>query len=245
MARRQPNQLTKLLCYILGRRPDEFGLVPSSGGFVPLKELLQAVKEEEGWSYVRQADLREVLMIQPGRFDVVDDQIRLHPNELSGSILNPKPAPPPEILYHGARQRAYPHIIEHGLLPKRYPHVPLASHEKLALRIGRRRDPHPVLIKIDAATAHEAGILFSRLGELLYLVTSVPPVYLEGPPLPRETTPPPPKKKPEEESYKPPGSFEIDLRSIPKRLKQERERRSESWKKEARRYRKMRRRGLD
>ena len=245
MGRRQPNRFAKLLSYILGRRPDEFGLVPNSDGFVPLKELLQAVKEEEGWSYVRQADIREVLMIQPGRFQIVDDQIRLDPSEVSGSIVNHGPAAPPEILYHGARQKVYPHIVEHGLVPYRYPYIPLACHEELALRIGRRRDPQPVLITVHAGSAYEAGISFSRLGELIFLVTSLPPPYLEGPPLPRETTPPPPKKRPEEESYRPPGSFEIDLRSIPKRLHQERERRSESWKKEARRYRRMRRRGLD
>ena len=238
MARRQPNQLAKLLFYILGRRPDEFGLVPSSDGFFPLKELLQAVKEEEGWSYVRQADIGEVLMIQPGRFELVDDQIRLGRKEVSPPLINPGPVVPPEILYHGARQRAYPHILERGLSPTRYPFVRLASNEELALRIGGRRDPEPVLIKVHAAKAHEAGIPFSRAGELLYLVTSLPPVYLEGPPLPREKPPPPPKKRPERETYIPAGSFEIDLRSIPKRLRQERERRSVAWKKEARRYRK-------
>jgi putative RNA 2'-phosphotransferase len=219
--------------------------VPNSDGFVPLKELLQAVKEEEGWSYVRQADIREVLMIQPGRFEVVDDQIRLPPQDVLGPLMDRGSVSPPEILYHGARQKAYPHILERGLSPTRYPYVCLAAHEQLALRIGRRRDPQPVLITVHAGRAYKAGISFSRVGELVYLVTSLPPAYLEGPPLPRETTPPPPKKRPEEKSYKPAGSFEIDLRSIPRRLREERERRSESWKKEARRYRKMRRRGLD
>lgn len=238
MTRRQPKQLGKLLHYVLGRRPDEFGLVLDPDGFVPLKELLQAIGEEEDWSYVRLADIREVLMMEPGRFQMLNERIRLNPQEVSSPFTNPEPASPPELLYHGARQKAYPHILKKGLLPTRYPHVHLTTQEELALRIGRRRDPKPVLIKVHAARAHEEGIIFSRAGELVYLVESLPPAYLEGPPLAREKPPPP--KAPEKEVYRPAGSFEIDLRSIPKRLRQEKEKRAESWKKEARRYRKMR-----
>jgi hypothetical protein len=94
------------------------------------------------------------------------------------------------------------------------------------------------MIKVLAAKAHEAGIHFSRVGQLLYLVDFLLPDYLEGPPLPREKLSP--RKAPEREVYQPPGSFEIDLRSIPKRLRHEKERRVESWKKEARRYRRIR-----
>lgn len=241
MTRRQPKQLAKLLHYILGHHPDEFGLVPHPDGSVPLKDLHQAIREEEGWSYVRLADIREVLLIEPDEFELIDDRIRLNPHKDSRPFMNREPFVPPDILYHGARQKAYPHILTRGLFPTRHPYVCLTSDEGLALRIGRRRDPKPVLIKVHAARAHEGGILFFRIGELLYLVESLPPAYLEGPPLPKEK--PPPKKPPERAVYRPPGSFEIDLGSIPKRLRQEREKRSESWKKEARRYRKLRKKG--
>jgi putative RNA 2'-phosphotransferase len=241
--RRQPKQLAKLLHYILGHRPDEFGLVLNPDGSIPLKELHQAIKEEEGWAYVRLADIREVLMIQPDRFERLDDRIRLNPEEVSGQFMKRESVVPPEILYHGARQKAYPHILKKGLFPTRHPYVWLTPDEALALRLGRRRDPNPVLITVYAARAYEEGTAFSRVGELIYLVESLLPAYLEGPPLPREK--PPPKKPPEKEVYRPPGSFEIDLRSIPKRLRQEKEKRSESWKKEARRYRKMREKGRD
>lgn len=241
MTRRQPKQFAKLLQYILGHRPDEFGLVPNQDGFVPLKELHQAIREEEDWSYVRLADIREVFMIQPNQFELLNDRIRLNPREVSGPFMDQEPGVPPEFLFHGARQKAYPHILKKGLLPTRYPYVCLTSQEELALRIGRRRDPNPVLIKVHAARAHEEGILFSRVRELVYLVESLPPTYLEGPPLPREKPPPP--KTPEKQLYQPPGSFEMDLRSIPERLRREKEKRSESWKKEARRYRKIRGKG--
>jgi putative RNA 2'-phosphotransferase len=241
VTRHRPKQLGKLLHYILGRRPDEFGLVPNPDGSVPLRELHQAVREEDGWSYVRMADIREVLVLEPDRFEVIEDRMRLNPREASGSFLTTDSVIPPEILYHGARQKTYPHILQKGLFPTRFPHVRLSTHEGLALRIGRRRDPQPVLIKVHGAIAHEQGIGFSRLGELIYLVESIPPDLLEGPPLPKES--PPPKRTPEKKPYQPIGSFEIDLQSIPKRLRKDREKRLESWKKEARRYRRKREKG--
>ncbi len=236
MRRRQPQQLAKLLRYILGHRPDEFGLLPTPDGFIPLKDLHQALKEEEDWSYVRLADIQEVLMIQAHRFEVVDNQIRLHPHEISRPPIDPAPAVPPQLLYFGARQKAYPHILRKGLYPTRYPYVCLASQAELALRMGRRRDPKPVVITVQAAKAHETGIRFSRVRELLYLVDFLPPTYLEGPSVPREK--PRPQRSPETRLYQPAGSFELDLESIPKRLKREKQKRWESWKKDAKRYRK-------
>ncbi len=237
VARRQPKQLAKLLHYILGHRPDEFGLVPQLDGFTPLKDLHQAIKEEEGWSYVRIADIREVLMIEPGRFELAEDRIRLHPGQISGPVIDRGPLVPPEFLYYGARRKAYPHIMRKGLFPTRYPYVCLASQKELALRIGRRRDPKPILITVYGARAHEEGIRFFRIRELIYLVESLPSTYLEGPPVPKEK--PVPKKPPERPAYQLPGSFEMDLGSIPRRLKGEKEKRWESWKKETRRYRRM------
>jgi putative RNA 2'-phosphotransferase len=216
MARHRPKQLAKLLHYILGRRPDEFGLVANPDGTVSIKELQQAIREEEGWSSIRLADIQETLQLRPKQ----------------------KPVIPPEILFHAARLRAYPHILEKGLFPTRHPYVHLASQESLALRMGRRRDPNPVLIKIHAVQARKEGTRFFSAGDLIYLAESVSPEYLEGPPLPREK--PPQIKAPEKPVYRPPGSFEIDLRTIPKRLRKEKEKRSEVWKKESRRYRRER-----
>ena len=42
-----PKQLAKFLNYVLGRRPDEFGLVTDKEGFVKIKDLIKATSEEE------------------------------------------------------------------------------------------------------------------------------------------------------------------------------------------------------
>ena len=54
--------LSRLMVYMLGHRPYEFGLVPDHDGFFPYKELLKAIHEEPGWSHVRQGNINEVLL---------------------------------------------------------------------------------------------------------------------------------------------------------------------------------------
>ena len=60
--RKDPEQLLKLMTYVLERHPDEFGLVPDDDGFVRMKDLIKAITEEVGWGFVRQSHINEVLI---------------------------------------------------------------------------------------------------------------------------------------------------------------------------------------
>ena len=44
--RQNVDKLSKLLVYILGRHPDEFGLLPGENGYVKIKELMKSLGEE-------------------------------------------------------------------------------------------------------------------------------------------------------------------------------------------------------
>jgi len=61
--KRKVAHLNRLLNYILGNRPDEFGLVPDKEGYISLKELLKAINEEPNMAYVRETHIQEVLYI--------------------------------------------------------------------------------------------------------------------------------------------------------------------------------------
>ena len=77
MGRKQSTkQLAKFIGYMLGRQPDEFGLVLEHDGYVKIKELLKTLSEEEGWRYVRRSDLNEILLTLPDPpFEIHDDTI--------------------------------------------------------------------------------------------------------------------------------------------------------------------------
>ena len=75
--KKSPQTLAKFIAYILERRPDEFGLVVDSEGYIKIKELLKALNEEKGVRHVRRSHLNEILYsIAHPPFEIADNRIR-------------------------------------------------------------------------------------------------------------------------------------------------------------------------
>ena len=197
-----------MLAYALGRRPDEFGLVPDTEGFVRIKTLLQALGEEAGWKYVRESHLREVVLsVSDPPVEMIESWIRAR----DGSRL-PEPAyepSPPGLLYHCVRRRAWPHVRQKGLKPGAEARVCLTADPEAALRRGRRIDPDPVLVTVHTTNALDLGVVFFRFGPSFFLVDEVPAACIAGPPLPKTKEEPATAKPAATE--KTPGSFLLDL----------------------------------
>ena len=182
---KSPQSLAKLLTYILSRRPDEFGLVPDSNGYVKIKDLLKAVNEEEGWKYVRRSHLDEILYSLPDPpFEILDKQIRAKDRD---QLSLPEPVQDlPKLLFTCIRRRAYRTVSEKGIYPMGYQQVVLSSDQEQAVRIGKRVDPDPVILTIQVQKSIAKGVRFYQTGELLYLAESIPTSCFSGPPLPKE-----------------------------------------------------------
>lgn len=194
---RSPDQLAKYLSYLLGRRPDELGLIPDSQGYVKIKDLLKALSEEQELKYVRQAHLNEIIVsVSHPPIEISENLIRAVSREHLKAIA---PADDlPKLLYSCVRQRAHPVVLEKGLIPGAYPHVILSENPEMAKRIGRRSDPEPLLISVYVQKAKERGIIFYQAGEELYLADSIPPDCLSVPPLPKQKEEAKKKSLPEE-----------------------------------------------
>jgi len=239
-----------MLQYVLGHHPDEFGLVPDEHGFVSKKELIQALHEEDGWTFVRESHLRPInLEIQKFGIEITDKMIRIGP-EFTRLVLGPRPeAVPPSLLYFGARRKAYPSILEHGLVPGRNPWVALYPEKNMALRVGQRRERAPILLTILAERAYQRGTRFFSLNEKVFLVEKLAPDLFSGPPLPKEK-PVLEKKKPAPEKVEPltPGSFVLDPARDPdperrrRREKKSGRKKEADWKQSARKMRRERNR---
>lgn len=206
------DQLAKFLAYVLGRRPDEFGLIPDEDGAVRIKDLLKAINEEEGWGWVRQAALNEVTVTLPDP-----------PVEIEGSRIRatdrsrlPERVPAmemPKLLYTCVRSKAHPVVVKHGVSPLGGGDaVAMSADAEMARRLGRRIDAEPVLLTVHTDKCVAAGLLMERFGESLFMVNELPPHCFAAPPLPKERedakkseTP----AKPEKPST--PGSFFLDM----------------------------------
>jgi putative RNA 2'-phosphotransferase len=125
--------------------------------------------------------------------------------------------------------------LEQGLKAVGRPYLHLAVTKELALRIGHRRDPDPVMLEVHALKAHQDGIHFYRANELLFLVEALPPQYLMGPPLSKVKMDKPHK---EEKPEPPPSPFAApDLGLQPFLPPRRRSDKLPDWKRETRKWR--------
>jgi len=208
---KSPKRLAKLLDYILGRRPDEFGLVTDSDGYIKIKELLKALSEEEGLSYVRRGHLDEILITLPEpSFEIVGNSIR---SKIRDKLPQHTYAPdPPKLLYHCVRRKAYPHVAEKGIQPTGFSRVILSSSLVMAERLGRRIDRPAVLLTVQVHPGMDQGVVFFQAGETLFLADFIPVGCFTGPPLPKEkpVAPKPAEQQPRQHQ-RTAGSYLIDL----------------------------------
>jgi len=228
---------------VLGHRPDEFGLVPDSDGFIPYKELLQAIHEEEGWRYVRRSHINEVLL---GRdrslFESEDERIRSVEQRWELDLHNPARFLP-KILFTAVRRRAHPVVMERGLNAVEDKYLVLTPVREMALRIGRRRDKEPVLLEILAEVAREKRALFFSFGDL-FLSPEIPAKFIAGPPLPKEMLER--RREKGKEKEKPvklpptpsPGTFTLDPSRDPDPYRKAKGKKRKGWKENARKTRK-------
>lgn len=232
---KETRRLAKFLSYVLGHRPDEFGLIPDDHGYVRIKELLKSVSEEDGWRHVRMGHLKEVSYTQlPSPIEMDDKMIRASDRTLLPEI---KPGIDlPKLLYLAVRRRAYPAMLDRGLpYHTDRPQIVLCADEAMALRIGRRRDQQPVMITIHVEASAEKGTYFQKYGEGLFLADAIYPGTFHGPPLPKEKPVQTRAKKiSEPEQPKTPGSYFPDLTPPPEPRKKRRE---VDWKKDRRKAR--------
>jgi putative RNA 2'-phosphotransferase len=206
---RQLESLVRMLTYILAHRPDEFGLVLSEAGFIPIKHLLKVLSAEPGWGFVRRHHLDQVVgLLSPPAFEVSGEQIRALSPE-PARLRRPPGDPRPALLYIAIPPKAHARVWEEGLKPLPDRELVLAATPELARKLGRRRAPDPIMVTVQAQAAARRGVSFIGYGESLYLAPAIPRDLLQVPP------PPPEQEKPKPEKPRPqaptPGSFTLDL----------------------------------
>ena len=234
------DKFSKFLAYLLGRQPDEFGLVPDNDGFVRNKELLQALHEEQGWRHIRQAHLNEVSIV-PEKPVIEIDGSRVRALDFSRLPVAEEPGDLPKLLFIAIRQRAYTAVLDRGLSSPPGRPLILSTDKEMALRIGRRTDSHPTLLTIQVSECLKHGTRFQKYGRLMFLADRVDPGTFSGPA--------PPKPKPdaaashtviEEPRVKTPGSYFPEFES-PQTAKHPpsaaRRRKEPQWKKDRRQAR--------
>jgi putative RNA 2'-phosphotransferase len=237
---RELESLARMLAYMLGHRPDEFGLVLEAGGWVPVKQLLQTLHAEPGFGRARREDLeRLAALTSPPALEVTGERVR--------SLKPPPPelrrdpgGVPPSSLYLAIAPKIHTLVWEEGIKPLPGRELVLARQPDLALRLGKRRAQDPIPVTVAAQAAARAGVFFQAYGEELYLTAAaIPREFLTLPGPPKEV--PPPKAAPKPKTPTTPGALFLDLpQMLSGKPERGRKRDEAEWKKGARALRKKR-----
>lgn len=183
--KKQIEQFAKLSEYILGHRPDEFGLVPDESGYIKIKEFLQAVTEIDGWRHIRKNYINEMLLVLEDPLVEVEDT-RIRSKNYSALPKYIVCENPPKLLYCCIKQKSYISVLENGIRPASHAKIICFKDPDMAAKIGRRRSPHPVLLTIHTKKLTEQGYAIFHADTDLYLTDVIPPDCFTGPAPPKE-----------------------------------------------------------
>lgn len=178
MDTKQATRLNKFLSLHLRHKPAALGLTLQEGGWVLVADLLAACATHG--TPINLAELTELVLgsdKQRFAFDDSGTRIRAQQGHSVAVDLQLVSAVPPAVLYHGTAPAALPAIRREGLQRMKRHHVHLSPDAETARRVGARRGP-PLILTVNAAEMHAAGVVFYESGNGVWLVDAVPPQYL-------------------------------------------------------------------
>jgi putative RNA 2'-phosphotransferase len=170
----EQTRMSRRISMILRHRPESAGITLDSGGWVPVTTLLAALK-------ITRAELDAIVAgNDKARFAIEGDRIRAsqgHSRRVHVD-LGLEPSAPPEVLYHGTPRANVDPIMREGLRPRSRDHVHLSPDPETATRVGARRSSDVAILTVDAAAMSEAGRLFYRSANGVWLTDAVPAVFI-------------------------------------------------------------------
>ena len=173
-------KISKSLSKYLRHDPAGLGLTLAPGGWVRVYDLLSALGQRR-FSLSR-AELEEVVANnnkQRFSFDETGTRIRANQGHSVDIDLQLEPTAPPSTLYHGTGHQTAPIIAHEGLRKMRRHHVHLSGDRETARIVGARHG-RPVIFTVQAAAMTQAGHIFFRSENGVWLTEAVPPEFLKS-----------------------------------------------------------------
>ena len=172
--------VSRALSHALRHEPWLYELELDDEGWAPVDEVLRALRAERAeWKALSENDLTKMIETSAKRrHEMADGRIRALYGHSLPDKLKRTPARPPDMLFHGTSPDVLQEIRVTGLLPMRRQYVHLSVDRAMALEVGRRKARQPVILQINAAAAHEAGVQFYEGNERVWLADKVPPEFI-------------------------------------------------------------------
>lgn len=172
-------KLSKNVSYALRHAPWEYELELDSEGWVEIEQLLTALRFDNQWKEITENELSKMIEISDKkRHEISNGKIRaLYGHSVPQKILK-ESSIPPSILYHGTKRHLVQQILSEGIQPMGRQYVHLSVDIDTAKIVGKRKDSHPVLLKIQAEQASNEGIKFYQGNNIVWLSDYIPSKYI-------------------------------------------------------------------
>lgn len=176
-------KLSKTLCFVLRHKPEAIGIKLDSIGQARLSDLVEGFAKQ-GTEVTVEGILEAVKLDDKQRFSLSKDGLYIravqgHSFEISTEAFVQET--PPDILYHGTAEGNLESIFKNGLNPQSRQHVHLSDHVETAKVVGlryRKKGEVKILI-LDTKPMRDAGIVFYKSMNGVWLVNHVPPQYFK------------------------------------------------------------------
>lgn len=176
-------RLSKTMSHALRHAPERYGLTLDAAGWVSVADLLAALRaRRREWRTLTEDDLK-TMMAQSNkqRYELADGKIRAYYGHSLATPIEHPPAEPPPVLYHGTAPAAAEIILKEGLKSMNRQKVHLSTDQATARLVGGRHAPDPVILEVQAAAAHAAGIAFYLGNEDVWLADDIPAEFVKKP----------------------------------------------------------------
>lgn len=179
-----PEALSRTVSHALRHEPATYRIELDARGSVPVADLLAALRAwRPAWRNLAETDL--LALVDRGekrRFAVEGGRMRALYGHSLPDVVERDAATPPATLYHGTGPRQLDLIFADGLRPGQRHHVHLSADAESAFQVARRHALKPVILTVDAAGAHAAGVTFYDGGNgVVWLADHVPAAHLRRP----------------------------------------------------------------
>lgn len=175
-------KLSKTLSYILRHQPEDFGLEINPDGSIEVDRLIEVLQQKRFPNLNRNKLKRVVENDEKGRFSFLSQGEYIRANyghSIAGVHPDYKSIEPPRLLYHGTFHRLKDKILQEGLKSMSRNFVHLSCTKKEAIKVGKRREEKPLILKIKAKKAEQDGQKFYLTGKGIYLTDDISPRYIE------------------------------------------------------------------
>jgi putative RNA 2'-phosphotransferase len=173
-------KISKLLALGLRHKPDALNLTLDRDGWALVSDVIKGVRNK-GYNITEMVLKTIIDEDDKQRYALSPNGCKIRANQghsFSGVDLKFEPTTPPDVLFHGTSRRNVGSIMANGLKKASRHYVHLSESIETATKVGARRAGETVIFRIDAATAHAAGVIFYVSENRVWLVDELPRQYL-------------------------------------------------------------------